>query len=362
MELLDFSFFIILFGFFQSLLLVGFFYFLDSYRAPTKLFTFSFIFLSIIFLFGIFFHLNLHLKYPHLSRVGLPIGALVAPTFALGAQKYFGYLKDNKYWNIAYFTAPVLIFIYLIPYFLLSQDDKLSYILKDKNLLSMDCIVINIISIFSNLIIFIRIYYRLKMLSKEYTQKILNQINLFNKLVFFCIIILIVSLLIFFLNPGRNTESLANALFALWVIIFAWNQIYIQLIQQNKSYIMTNKNKYSKSLLSNEQLSVYGKQIEEFMNIQENLKNPELNLEMIAAHINLSPNLTSQVINRYFSKNLLEIIRNFRIAIAENLLKNTDFSILRIGLEIGYNSKSSFLRAFKEEKGTTPSHFKNQIL
>jgi AraC-like DNA-binding protein len=168
-------------------------------------------------------------------------------------------------------------------------------------------------------------------------------------------------LILFILKPSVGTESFANALLSVWVLLFAWNQIYLKVIKNNILSNPISIDKYSKSLLSLDQVNIYGKQIEVFFQNKENTTNPELNLELLSNHLQLSLNLTSQVINRYFSKTLLELIRMNRIALAIHLLENTDFSILRIGLEVGYNSKSSFLRAFREEKGTTPSLYKKSL-
>jgi AraC-like DNA-binding protein len=37
------------------------------------------------------------------------------------------------------------------------------------------------------------------------------------------------------------------------------------------------------------------------------------------------------------------------------------YSVLGVGLECGFNSKSSFNRIFKEETGFTPSEFKSSV-
>lgn len=350
----------ILFGIFQSLLLALYFFVSDSFHFSTRIFSVCFVLLAFIFSLGLFFLYKLHYEYPHFSRIGLPIGALVAPTFALGAEKYFGYPKEKLIWRIIYFAAPLLIFTFLSPYYFLSANEKLSEITNYSSTLNKECVSMNLISIASNFLIFARIYYRLHILSEEFNSKLIGSILQFKKLLHFCLFILGFSFIIFLMNPFQETESFVNALFSIWILVFAWNQIYLKTISLQMDLTPTSKDKYSKSFIETKLLNQYGNKIKTFLMIRENITNPDLNLSILSKHLGISLNLTSQVINRYFSKTFLELIREYRILLAIDYLKNSDFSILRIGHEVGYNSKSSFLRSFREETGTTPSLFKQK--
>jgi AraC-like DNA-binding protein len=66
------------------------------------------------------------------------------------------------------------------------------------------------------------------------------------------------------------------------------------------------------------------------------------------------------VINRYFDKSFLELLREKRIYKSLEQLKNTDLPILRICYDSGFNSKNSFIRAFREVTGKTPSEYKKE--
>jgi AraC-like DNA-binding protein len=92
--------------------------------------------------------------------------------------------------------------------------------------------------------------------------------------------------------------------------------------------------------------------------------NPELNLEMLAAEIDLSAGYLSQIINTKEGVNFYDFINRFRVEEAKKMMGNpayAHYSILAIGLEAGFNSKSTFNTAFKKYSGTTPSSFKKQI-
>lgn len=57
----------------------------------------------------------------------------------------------------------------------------------------------------------------------------------------------------------------------------------------------------------------------------------------------------------------VEYIKKLRMEKAKELLENTDFSIQHIAGQVGYQSNSSFSRAFKEYSGLSPAQYKRNI-
>ena len=92
--------------------------------------------------------------------------------------------------------------------------------------------------------------------------------------------------------------------------------------------------------------------------------NPDYSLQMMADDLQISREKLSYLINTGQQKNFYKFINEFRIEeVKERLLnpKFDHFTVLGIGLECGFNSKSSFNRIFKEETGFTPSEFKKRF-
>lgn len=54
----------------------------------------------------------------------------------------------------------------------------------------------------------------------------------------------------------------------------------------------------------------------------------------------------------------VEYIKRLRMEKARELLENTDYSVLQIAGQVGYQFNSSFSRAFKEYSGLSPAQFK----
>lgn len=91
--------------------------------------------------------------------------------------------------------------------------------------------------------------------------------------------------------------------------------------------------------------------------------NPSLGLDALAESLGVKATKVSHLINTYSDYNFSDHINNFRVAEAKKLLIHPDFSnytIISIGLECGFNSKSTFYTAFKKFTGMTPSAWRKK--
>ncbi|MGB5498770.1 MAG: helix-turn-helix transcriptional regulator [Maribacter sp.] len=90
---------------------------------------------------------------------------------------------------------------------------------------------------------------------------------------------------------------------------------------------------------------------------------PYLSLEKLAEELDTSTSSLSKLINSYAGSNFPDYINSLRIEESKKLLSDTSFSpytILAIGLECGFNSKSTFYSAFKKFAGQTPTAYRNK--
>jgi AraC-like DNA-binding protein len=105
-----------------------------------------------------------------------------------------------------------------------------------------------------------------------------------------------------------------------------------------------------------------------FVIIESHLKdnlcylNSSYGLEQLAIDLKKSKSSLSHIINNEGNTNFSDLINNMRVEKAKELLSSNDFdnyTIIAIGLECGFNSKSTFYLAFKKFIGITPSEFRS---
>ena len=90
-----------------------------------------------------------------------------------------------------------------------------------------------------------------------------------------------------------------------------------------------------------------------------------MSLDALAGDLKISSSLLSQIINNYGKNNFADYINKYRVEQVKELLIDDnykDYTIRAIGLESGFNSKSTFYTAFKKFTHLTPVNYKKQVL
>lgn len=99
--------------------------------------------------------------------------------------------------------------------------------------------------------------------------------------------------------------------------------------------------------------------IQETITYIENNLACDLNVEILAHRVYLSPYYFQCLFNRLVNKNIAEYIKLRRLAKAAKLLKESDLSILAIAIECGFQSHSHFTKVFKNVYTITPSEYRD---
>ncbi len=112
--------------------------------------------------------------------------------------------------------------------------------------------------------------------------------------------------------------------------------------------------------LSEPELLSWKNRIEKLMQEDQLFLEPELTLSDIAQRLGTNISLLSSVVNNAFGKNFNDYVNTYRVALVKDRLKDPAFqhySLLGIGLECGFNSKSTFNRVFKKITGYAPGDY-----
>jgi AraC-like DNA-binding protein len=107
-------------------------------------------------------------------------------------------------------------------------------------------------------------------------------------------------------------------------------------------------------------------ELESLMFLEKFYMSSGLTIRELSEKINYPEHKLRKVINQYLGyKNFNEYLNRFRIKEAQEILENPEFeecTILEISYKLGYQSISSFNRAFKSIVGSTPTEFRRKSM
>ena len=119
--------------------------------------------------------------------------------------------------------------------------------------------------------------------------------------------------------------------------------------------------KYQKSGLSVDKAKRIVDSLLQLMKREKPYTDSELTLTRLAESLKVSPHNLSEAINTQLSQTFFDFINQYRVEQVKQDLSDPQkqhFTFLALGLEAGFNSKSSFNAIFKKHCGMTPSEYR----
>jgi len=166
-------------------------------------------------------------------------------------------------------------------------------------------------------------------------------------------------------------SNVFTSFYALWISISAiiyWLGhigIYKFKVLEQRKTIRRITDKISLTVPSKSEKNEYIQKFETLFQQDKIYLNPNLTLELIANTLNISSSHLSRIINTELGMGFTEYLNTFRVDEAKKLLNTPDFlnyTIIAIGLEAGFNSKSAFFNVFKKITGKTPYAYRKAHL
>lgn len=103
----------------------------------------------------------------------------------------------------------------------------------------------------------------------------------------------------------------------------------------------------------------YGDVVDEVMRyIEENYADEELSLNVLASHVNFSPNHLSMIFSQQTGQTFIKYLTDFRMNKAKELLRCTGKKSSVISMEVGYKDPHYFSYLFKKTQGMTPTQYR----
>lgn len=133
----------------------------------------------------------------------------------------------------------------------------------------------------------------------------------------------------------------------------------------NVSEVLDERDKpYAGSSLKEEDKQQYLASFIDYIDNKRPYLNNELTLNRLALEVNIPLHYLSQIINEHFNQNFFDFINHFRVNEFISRLtepKYSNYSLLAIAFDCGFNSKTTFNRYFKKATGLTPTQYKNKL-
>lgn len=115
---------------------------------------------------------------------------------------------------------------------------------------------------------------------------------------------------------------------------------------------------YERSALTADHLAGIAKRLTSAINDDNAHLDPELTLAKLSAIVREPSQYISQTLSQHLGTTFFDFINNARINSAKHMLEETNQSVLDVALATGFNSRSSFYKAFNKFTGLTPSQYR----
>lgn len=304
------------------------------------------------------------LVYPHLSQVTSPLHFLIAPLLFLYVRTSISRKKfENR--SLLHFIPFGLCFVYYLPLYLRSGEDKLAYITAAlQNYPPAEWRVRSVLLFFQALpyLIFTLLMFFNESRKAKDQSSAAGKLNLLWLRVFLIMILALSGAGIFRLLFNFRAETML--LFPLCFSIMVYVAAYMALKHPEALAGVSEASrvkKYEKSSLPPERAVIYLNRLLQVMETEKLYRKGDLTVQKLADRLSIPPNHLSQIINERLGLSFADFVNAYRVKEVQEIMVDPakkHYSLLAIAEEVGFKSKSAFNAVFKKHANMTPSEFR----
>jgi len=161
---------------------------------------------------------------------------------------------------------------------------------------------------------------------------------------------------------GHTLYTVFKNLFWLLIVGTGYYLIYQFILKSH--YLSTVNPPHPPKNTYQSDVAIIKEKLEKLMQCQKPFVRHSLTIYTLAEMLNQKPAHLSWVINQCYQKNFSDYINAYRVKYFIEIVpleEHRHRNLLGIALEIGFNSKNTFLRAFEKEYHTSPNAYFNNL-
>lgn len=302
---------------------------------------------------------------PYYDYLYVPWNLLILPMYYLFVQTYFQKRKKTNQYFFLPFCLCLLTHFYLFINAFINNTPFTSY----KKFVNIFYNTEEYLSLLFTVFVIIKTFYLIRINKK---QVLISRNNLqietkwLEKVLYFGILICLFWLFLIIYSQLNQTGQLnTNLRYFVWVAISIL--IYWLGYLGVHHGIVYSERKHLKSRMEDVMPIISNNNISKIDNIKNKIEHeklfldPNFGLSLVSEKFSINENYFSSIFNKISTDNFSTYLYKLRVKEAEILLLNKkykNYTIFSICLESGFNSKSNFYKAFKEETGMSPSQYR----
>jgi AraC-like DNA-binding protein len=324
------------------------------------------------------------LKYPFLVAITYPLLFCMGPLYFL----YCRYLLDKDYHTscktLLHFIPAVLVLLLMLPFYLMPASEKVIYLqgLSSNGTLEIPAgqLVFMGTHVFQT-VAYVWISYQFIGKKEEEVKRISSDVFSVRKLdwlrsfsFYFSIYLGLYFVLVVVLTFAHSFQIQIDYVMLFITSLSLYSIGYVA-IGNPEVFKSTQEMEATESVGNNTALPENGNnpdryrdpelkdKLLHYMETNKPYLKSDLKISELADSLSVPYYQLSQLINNEFSVNFYDFINKYRLEEAKKLLieDTRNYKILSIAFEVGFNSKATFNRVFKNATGLTPSAFREKF-
>ncbi len=320
--------------------------------------------------------MGLLIKYPYLFGLTEQFQLVLAPAFFLGVRAYTETRPHWHKYDWLHFLPAALFFVTELPTLLLSPAEKAEIYLHPDHELNSGPLVMVVFGLwFAQIFTYLFLAFR-KIILHQKTLRTINSLTEDIDLRWlqwfvggFAVMILVWANDVFEVVPGISGFSsaiyLIGVCFAGYFVlgqgrIFSFSEKEIAEIEQ-----IWEQKEVSDAQVPEPETILLRQKLELWMENEKPYLLPGLTLPELARQVSLSTHELSFLLNQGMGQNFYTYVNHFRVEEAKRLLadpKYAPWTLIAVGFEAGFNSKTTFNTTFRESTGLSPSAFRKSAM